>query len=183
MREDQKKGYKKYALLLVLLLLFVSVGYAVLNTTLNINGTSTVGKVSWDVHFENLQEVTGSVTPNTKAAIDGAATTITYDISLAEPGDFYSFTVDVVNDGSLTAKLATTPVLGGLSEEQAKYIIYDVYYDNDNADSLQANDTIEAGSSSTIVVEVMFNPDVTADVLPTAEQTLNLTLALNYVQG
>ena len=51
---------KKYTLFLIVLLC-ISIGYAVLNTTLNINGKSTIQKNTWDVHFENVQIIDGSV--------------------------------------------------------------------------------------------------------------------------
>ena len=47
-------------LLLVLLILVVTVGYATLNTTLSINGTSKINNSTWDIHFENYDPTENS---------------------------------------------------------------------------------------------------------------------------
>ena len=53
-----KKRYKRrktsYLLIFVIVLLSISTGYAALNSTLIIMGTSAIQKNIWDVHFENL---------------------------------------------------------------------------------------------------------------------------------
>ena len=85
-----KKKNKKYMLVILLLLVVgVSIGYAALTTTLNINGNTKIEKATWDVHFENLQVTDGSVVATKTAVIDSDTTTINYEINLAEPGDFY----------------------------------------------------------------------------------------------
>ena len=42
-------------ILFVVLLLSISIGYALINTNLKINGTANVTKQTWDIHFENIQ--------------------------------------------------------------------------------------------------------------------------------
>ena len=60
----KKKSGKKVVLsLLALLLLTITVGYAALSTTLNINGTSKINNATWDVHFKNLT-VTNNLSVN-----------------------------------------------------------------------------------------------------------------------
>ena len=46
---------------IIVFLLCISVGYAVLNSTLIINGKSNISKNIWDVHFENINVISGSV--------------------------------------------------------------------------------------------------------------------------
>ena len=97
---------RKYLLIAVALIFVISIGYAALSTTLQINGTANIASNSWDVHFANLQTTTGSVTPTTAPTISGTNTTeLTWAVSLAEPGDFYEFTVDAVNGGTINAKI------------------------------------------------------------------------------
>ena len=48
-------------LILILLLLMLSVGYAALQSILNINGISTINNATWDIHFENVVINSGSV--------------------------------------------------------------------------------------------------------------------------
>lgn len=179
-RENNNK--KRYGVLILLLLVVgISIGYAALTTTLNINGTTTIGKASWDIHFENLQVTDGSVTATTAAAIDTAKTTIDYEITLTQPGDFYEFTVDVVNGGTLDAELSAIPEILGLSDEQDVYVNYTVTYADDT--ELAAGDEVAASSSSTYKVRVEYDTNITAEQLPTEDQTISLTFSANYIQA
>ena len=58
----RKSNLKIGLVLLIVLTVGFSVGYAYLNTTLTINGTSTVQKNTWDTHFDNIKIKEGSVT-------------------------------------------------------------------------------------------------------------------------
>ena len=98
MRKDKKITTM---LLLVVVILGLTVGYAILSTNLNINGSSTINNARWSIYFENVEEVDGSVTPTTEATINDTGNTVTYAVTLAKPGDFYEFTVDVRNGGTI----------------------------------------------------------------------------------
>ncbi len=58
-------------LILFILLVSISLGYAFLRTDLTINGTGKIAATSWDIHFNNIQVTNGSVTLSTG---DSAAT-------------------------------------------------------------------------------------------------------------
>ena len=176
----KKKSGKKVVLsLLALLLLTITVGYAALSTTLNINGTSKINNATWDVHFANLKVTSGSVSA-TKAATIDSATEIDYNVELIKPGDFYEFTVDVTNTGTIDAKLGAAPILSGVSAEQDVYTNYTVTYSDDTA--IHANDKLAAGTTKKLKVRVEFDRNITNSQLPTEAQPLNLTFAMNYVQ-
>ena len=96
-----KKNKRKVRyLILVLLLLFISIGYSYLNSTLNITGTSTINNPTWDIHWENVEVKTGSVSATTPT-IDTNKTTVNYSVTLTIPGEYYEFTVDAVNAGTI----------------------------------------------------------------------------------
>ena len=176
----KKKSGKKVVLsLLALLLLTITVGYAALSTTLNINGTSKSNNATWDVGFANLIVTSGSVSA-TKAATIDSATEIDYNVELIKPGDFYEFTVDVTNTGTIDAKLGDAPILNGVSAEQDVYTNYTVTYSDDTA--INANDKLAAGATKKLKVRVEFDRNITNSQLPTEAQPLNLTFAMNYVQ-
>ncbi len=177
----KKKDGKKVVLsLLALLLLTITVGYAALSTTLNIKGTSKINNASWDVHFTNLQVTSGSVSATKAAAIDSATTTVDYNVELTKPGDFYEFTVDVTNNGTIAAKLGDAPILSGVSTEQDVYTNYTVKYSDGTA--IKADDKLAVGATKTLKVRVEFDKNISNNQLPTDAQTLNLTFAMNYVQ-
>ena len=114
----EKKKNKNNVLLiigLVLLIVVIGVGYASLYENLEINGTANIGKSTWSITFDNIQPVTGSVTPSTPPYVMGETTTLSYTVALNKPGDFYEFRVDVVNEGSLSAALTSQTLTGGES--------------------------------------------------------------------
>ena len=80
---------------LILLILCLGIGYAYINSDLNINGTAQVNSANWDVHWANVQVKTGSVSADSPTISN--QTTVNYSVVLNTPGDYYEFTVDAVN--------------------------------------------------------------------------------------
>lgn len=184
----RKQRNKKLVIVAILLLMVISIGYAAISTTLTINGTASIAKTSWNVHFENLVETTGGVTPTTAPSVTGTETTeITYAVTLEKPGDFYEFTVDVKNGGTINAKIAENGVQNTeLTTEQAKYAKYTVTYADGTAiaDGDKLAKSGETGDTRTVKVRVEYRNDIDAETLNALESdlTLNLTCTLNYVQ-
>ena len=81
-------------------LVALSVGYAALSQTLNINGTTTVKQTDWSVKFQNLASpvLKGAAVSDTT---DLTATTFTFTASLTKPGDSVTYTWEVTNDGDI----------------------------------------------------------------------------------
>ena len=180
-KENSRTNYIVIALLV--LVIGISIGYAALSATLNINGSSTIGKASWDVHFANIIETAGGVTATRPAAITAGQTTeVTYEVTLPTPGTFYEFTVDVVNAGSLDAKLSADAAVEGVSPAQAVYTKYSVVW-SDTGVAPRTGDVIGAGERKTAKVRVEYNKDVTAAQLPTTNQVLTLTASMNFIQA
>ena len=176
------KNNKKRSLLLILLLLVVgiSIGYAALATTLNINGNTTIEKALWDIHFENLVKTTGSETATVDAAIDSTKTLIEYTVTLPKPGDFYEFTVDMVNAGTIDAMISEV-LKEGLTTDQEKYIEYSATYSD--GVKLEEKDYLKSGETQNIKVRVKYRDDINADELPTENQSLSLKFMVTYIQA
>ena len=98
MRRKQKN--KIYLYLLVILGL--TVGFALLSTTLNINGTAGIKKNTWDIHWdeESIQVTENSVQAETPIVTEEGQK-VSYAVTLELPGDFYEFTIDAVNAGTV----------------------------------------------------------------------------------
>ena len=94
--------------LIIVLLLLISIGFAYLSTTLNIAGSSIVHGNKWEVIWDNtsVDVISGSVTADTPT-IDNNKTTVSYDITLNSPGDYYEFSVDAFNNGTIDAMVDT----------------------------------------------------------------------------
>lgn len=110
--------------IILLLVVGVTVGYSLLNSTLNINGLSKIGGANWNVHFNNVNITKGSVAATKEPVLDesGETLSVSYEVDLRKPGDFYEFTIDVVNDGAVDAKLLRTPGLDNDSKSQLNLI-------------------------------------------------------------
>ena len=177
---SRRKNKKYYILLIILLLLGVTFGYAVLNTTLNINGKSTIQKNTWNVHFENVQITTGSVEAVKIPTIENS-TTVDFEAQLNLPGDFYEFTIDVVNDGTIDAMIDCITKTPTLTEAQAKYLNYIIEYQN--GESINTKQLVAKNSFVRLKVRVEYRKDITASDLPTTSETLNLAFTVNYIQS
>lgn len=168
-------------LLLVVVLLAISVGFALLSQTLSIHGVSTISSSTWNVHFANLHEVTGSVTPDVEATIADDKLNISYTITLDKPGDYYAFTVDVENTGTIDAQLEALPTITGVSAEQEVYTNYT--FTHTDGTPIVAGEVIEAGDSTNFTVRVEYDKNITTDSeLPKTNQSMELEVDMTYVQ-
>ena len=167
---------------LIIILLTLSLGYALLTTNLNIVGTTVVKDNKWDIYFDNVQVSSGSVTASTPA-IDTAKTTVSYSVTLNLPGDYLEFTVDAKNAGTIDGMIsAVSSKLNGTEiTTLPNYLEYSVTYSDGIA--IQNNHLLEAGKSETYKVRVGYKKDISATDLPSTEQTLNLTFSVTYVQA
>jgi len=165
-------------MIILFIVLFFGVGYAYLNTMLTINGNATVHKNTWDVHFENITKVSGSVDATSEATITGE-TAIDFIVDLTLPGDFYAFKVDVVNDGTIDAMLSEV-LKTGLTTDQEEYIDYTVtYFDGEE---ILSKDSLPSGKQDQLLISVKYRDDITADDLPNDDQSIVLTLSTDYIQ-
>ena len=171
---------KNYIIFVLLLLVCISVGYAVINTTLNINGKSSISKNTWDVYFDNVVVRDGSVEAVKIPAISDK-TTVDFEVTLNLPGDFYEFTVDVVNDGSIDAMIDNIEKTPDLSTEQQKYLNYTITYENDEA--ITTKQLVKKEEFVRLKVRVEYKSNLTATDLPTNNETLILGFNVNYVQA
>ena len=187
-RKDIKKVRSNNVLAaLIILLLGISIGYAALTTTLVINGESTIKKAVWDIHFTNVKTQDGSVSVNIAngekiAYIPNTdETKVEYKVVLKKPGDFYEFTVDVVNSGTLDAKISSNPTLIG-TDNYDKYVEYTVVWNDDQTKSPTTNDTILAGDSRRVRVKIKYKENVKIEDLPEEDKVLDFTYSMNFVQ-
>lgn len=172
-----RKNRNMYLLIVFAVALVLGVGYAILTSNLDILGNTTIKDNVWDVHFENIQITSGSVEASTPTIQNG--TNITYTVTLNQPGDYYEFTVDAKNVGTVDAMIDSVSNTG-LTTAQKKYMNYTATYDSNL--SLAEKQVLKAGKKERIRVKVEFKKDINASDLPTEANVLNLSLNMNYVQ-
>ncbi len=183
-RNLQRKDLMIVTSILVVAILSLSVAYAALSVTLNIQGSAQVNATGWDIHLENIKIKEGSVaTTDTseKAATIDSATTASFVVILDKPGDFYEFTIDVVNNGGIDAMIVDIDKQPELSAEQAKYLNYTIEYENGTA--ITEKQLVKANSFVRLKVSLLYRTDLTSSDLPTTADTLNLSFTVNYEQS
>ena len=175
---DRKTLY--IILSIVLISIFsLTIVYAALSVTLNIQGSAQVSSANWDIHLDNVKVTSGSVSGTTPSIT--SPTTATFSTTLNMPGDFYEFTIDVVNNGSIDAMIDSVTKEPTLTETQAKYLNYIIEYQN--GESINTKQLVSKESFVRLKVRVEFRKDVIASDLPTTSETLNLAFTVNYVQS
>lgn len=185
---------------LVILVASISLAYAALSSTLTISGSADVVASTWDVHFENEQFVSTisndglydyKVQPlfGNSEACDGSYDCIRLDddtslnftaTSISKPGDFKAIQFDVVNGGTIDAKLSNY-TLTGLSSEQDVYLNY--YVIHADGSSISNNELLNAGERTSMKLVLEFDENVDANQLPTTTQNLSLSFIMNYIQA
>ncbi|MBQ6498229.1 MAG: hypothetical protein IJI58_05890, partial [Bacilli bacterium] len=172
-------------ILLIILILGLGIGYAYINSDLNINGTAQVNSANWDVHWANIQVTNGSVsgTNVVTAPTISNSTTVNYSIILDKPGDFYEFTVDAVNGGSIDAMIDTidSKLNGATITTLPDYLNYTVAYSDDGA--LQPNHQLLHNTTETYKVRIEYRTDIELNQLPATNQTLSLQFTVTYRQA
>ena len=187
----RRKKQSKYIWLL-LLLLVVTIGYAAVATTLNITGSAVVKKNTWNVYWQNPVVVEGSV--SSEAPVigeddnDPENTKVSFEADFDMPGDFYEFTIEAVNDGTIDAMVLDMALSN--SSELPDYIKCTIVYDDNNQPLGQFHRLPKAsGGVPTVVkyrVRIEYTEDVTpADMnaVPTGGASYQFTYGVQYTKA
>ena len=216
MKENKKTIQVLAIVTLLIAVVCISVGFALMSTTLTINGSAEVVPAKWSVHYVHKDnsgvELTNPYTfsNNSTAACEahdtdcaalrtaaGDTATVTaptltdtafgnYQVVLTKPGDKGTYTFDVTNDGNLDAIVAgVTPstyatdaltITGTTGDTKTAdetavtgNITYKVVWAATDA-PITANDTLNAGQTKTVKVEVEYLS--TATTLPQKPVTI-----------
>ena len=167
-------------LFLILVCVFtVTIAYSALNAVLTIQGNAEVVASTWDIHLENARVASGSATTTVPTITSGR--TLTFSTTLNMPGDYYEFTVDVVNAGSIDAMIENVVKTPELTTDQAKFLKYEVSYAN--GESISEKQNIGVGVTMPIKVRIEYRNDLNNSDLPTGQVVLDLALTLEYIQS
>ena len=176
--KDRKMLYG--ILTIVMICVFtLTIAYAALNAVLTISGSAQVTSANWNIHLANPRVTNGSATTAVPSITSGK--TLSFSTTLTTPGDYYEFTVDVVNGGSIDAMIDKVTKTPELTADQAKYLKYEVSYAN--GESISTKQTIASGVTTPIKVRVEYRKDLVASDLPTGQVQLTLGLVFDYVQS
>ena len=181
-----EKQRREKALVVVVLLVVIAgltIAFAALSTTLNINGTAYLDAAKWGIRFENLSSPTkiGSATTTGTAKIEEtkAAEITGMNVSLSTPGDKVTYTVDLVNKGTINAKIDNIEKTV-LTQEQQRYLTFKVT--DKNGKEVSEGDILSAGETRNLTITIEFIKDLTKEDLPKRTSTISLSYKLNFVQ-
>ena len=180
-----RKRLNKYFLLI--LLLGVTVGFALLSTTLKINGTAGIKSNTWNIHWDDtsINVTEGSITAEIPEVSTDESTkdTVSFDVELELPGDFYEFTVDAINEGTIDGELQLaqnwiTYKSNDTATTLPEYMDFDVTYDDDTTPT--TGNILKATESKTYKIRVEYKSNV--EELPENPQPITIEVNLPYVQ-
>lgn len=153
-----RKRHKSKYLIIILILLFISIGFAYLTSTLEIVGIGHLKKTTWKVYFDNVNILEGeSLSSNPPTTSNHNTTSVTYSVNMNKPGDVYNFNIDIVNNGTVDAmvKVVTDTELTSTQKQYASY--YVTYSDGISCDDYQL---LPKNSRDTLSVMVAYNKDI-----------------------
>ncbi len=206
----------KYLLIALFVLLIggVSVGFALISSYVQINGKAKIGEVNWDVRFTNVDTAKpGNVTlvttdcggagqpecdiaPRIKTGTND--TQAEWSVTLNQPGDQYSFSIDVWNKGTLDALLTNVSAPTGtnldLTTAEEVYLNYTITSTNiDNDVGPLPAESATAGAGETLVLKagkkyrltftIVYDSTIQASQIPDGAQTVNLGYKLDFQQN
>ena len=168
-------------LFLFSLVLMLGVGYAYLNTEVSVVGAGKVTSSKWDVHFENIvvnENSFNSVEENPTIIDDS---TVTFNVGLDSPGQFYEFNIDVVNEGTIDAMIDDIVVSPELTSVQKKMFRYEIKYD----DGVNVEKYQSLKSKEKRTIKVLFKYNELLDYIEYSEenQSFEFAITIKYVQA
>ena len=181
-----KKSKKNFvAIVLIVLLLALAVGYAAFSETLTISGTASTQTGNWDVKFISANAtasvVTGTTPANTATlAADGKSVTVS--VALAAPGDGSNITAVIKNDGKIDAKLTGFTVTGDLTETSSGSHVYTSNAIKMTVPAVTTNEVLAAGAQKTFTFAVEWDENVAASTVQTASFTITFTYEQDGVE-
>ena len=178
----KKLDRKTLSLVLCLVLISVftlTIAYSALSAVLTISGNARVSAADWDIYLDNPR-----LSPGSEDVYDPTITgnnIVEFQTTLDQPGEFYEFVVDVVNAGDIDAMIANVIKTPDLTAEQAKFLKYEVTYENGTPITTQQ--TLSKGTTTPIKVRIEYRKDLVASDLPTSQTVLDMSITLEYTQS
>lgn len=168
-------------LFIIFLLVLISIGFAYLTSTLEINGTAGIGRNTWNIYFDNVVNLSGASLATTAPTTSGTTTkSLSYSVNLTKPGDAYRFNVDIVNGGTLDAMI-TVLTNTTLTAEQQEYVEYSVTYADETP--LATKNKLAKNSSDKLLVSVIYKDNITEDDMLAEDINVDIDLSIKYEQA
>ena len=177
----RRKSKYKY-LIVILLIMFISIGFAYLTSNLDIVGLGHLKRTVWKIYFDNVNILEGeNLTSTPPTTSNHNTTSVTYSVTMDKPGDVYKFNIDIVNNGTVDAMVSIIDENTILTSDQSKYASYSIKYLDGR--EIEKKNFLGKHSKETLQVIIKYNKNISVEDLIDADQTLNFKLSLTYTQA
>ena len=187
---QERSAQNLVVVLLAVAVLAMSIGFATYSQNLTITGTATFKKALWSVHFDTEQTISTSgstiTSPPTPTVTN---TTATYTVTLSKPGDVYTFDIDVINDGTIDAKLDQVTLTSSVNGAYIGHSVKIGANTYSETTSTGLNIPLAAAANNTpgrqtVTVKVEYLLPADAASLPTSNDVqATLTVTLHYIDA
>lgn len=177
MKGSKTKSKNYLIILLIVLLLSLAVGYAAFSDVLTISGTANANG-TFDLEFQNatVDSAVGCDQVNTTATISADKDTLTVKVKdLAYPGAGAQFTTEIVNTGSIPAKVSSVTPKNITGSDNIKI---------EGLDAITtSHPVIEPGDSCVLSFTVAWDADSTSELTAEEKSGIEFELGIEYTQA
>ena len=175
-----KRMYRKKTTIVIAMCiatLIMAVGYALLSTQLNINGSTAVTS-TWKVEFSAIRtvELNGGATNKITPFVSG--TLATFEVDFIQPGDFVVYEIDITNYGDIDAEIQSATY--SLDGSEA---IYMTITGARKGTLLESCENLDVCNSTTLTLKVGYDSSYTTTP---ENKTSKISVTINvgqYIEG
>lgn len=184
---ERKKDHKNAIIIFLLIIVLVmSVGFALLGSNLEVIATGTIAG-EWGVRFKNETIEPISKTDGVSgvtAQLDTNALKVTINASFEKPGDSLTYELKIENAGSINAYLKSIEVTGQNGNTEAIKLSYNVK--NNNRETTYAEgsiigNTLQTTTSPSPTTALLNKKTITEET--TIIENNYLTITLEYLEN
>ena len=163
----------KVMVVMIIMIVFMTVGYALLSSSLNINGSTAVTS-NWQVEFSDIRTISQKGGATNKVIPTVTATTANFEVDLVQPGDEITYEIDITNYGDIEAEVKGATYTGTGSD--AIYVRFDGIRKGTRIASCEGQSTCP---KVTVTVKVGYDASITSDP---EEKTKDISITLDIGQ-
>ncbi len=158
---------KMIIITLSIIVVLMTIGYALFSTSLNITGTANIVS-TWNIEFTKIvkQSTVGGVTETKTPTASG--TTATFNVDFKSPGDKIIYEITVENKGTLNAIVNDI----NAKEEDSDAVSFEIF-------NISVGDKLSTGSSIKFQIQISYDENITAQ--PNILKN-TLTVSINFIQ-
>ena len=177
----KKEVVSKVAVIIAICIATVAlvIGFVTVNKLSKISPKGDSNDTKYSLYFDknSFKETPLGKTMTDKKNSGVSGTNITGMIALKEEGDSINYTWNIVNNGTVSAKLVEEPELLGLNDNDKDAIEYEVYI---NDESVSKGLEIGAGEIATAKLVIRYKKNSPTVINPATIQVVSLTF--NFTQ-